>query len=62
MPLTGPYAFLGEEFKKGIDLAADEAQKNNIKFDLIYEDDQGDFGTGVVNAARKLLDVNNAIT
>ncbi len=58
LPLTGSYAIIGEELKKGIDLAADEARKDNIKFDLIYEDTQTSFGATLVSAARKLLNVD----
>ncbi|MFH1402148.1 MAG: ABC transporter substrate-binding protein [Patescibacteria group bacterium] len=58
LPLTGPYATIGEEVKKGIDLAAEDAKKQGLNFVLFYEDDQGMFGVGTVSAANKLIAIN----
>lgn len=58
VPLTGPYAFLGEEIKKGVELAAEEAKNQEMNFAITYEDDQGNFGPGTVNAANKLVNID----
>jgi len=49
IPLTGNMAFIGEDFKKGLDLAL----VNNPEIVLNYEDNQGDV-TSLISAYRKL--------
>lgn len=58
LPLTGDLAFLGEQIKKGIDLAIAEYKDNGINVDVIYEDDQSLSLSVAVSAANKLLDID----
>lgn len=58
LPLTGDLAFLGEEVRKGIDLALSELEEQGIKFQLVYEDDQSLSPTAAVNAAQKLVNID----
>lgn len=58
LPLTGDNGFVGQEMKKGIELAVEEAKNQGKNFQVIYEDDQGNFGPGTVNAANKLVNIN----
>lgn len=41
-PLTGNQAFIGQDFKEGMELAAEEVQARGEKLDLIFEDSQGE--------------------
>ena len=58
LPLTGDLAFLGEEIKKGIDLAVSEYNDKGIDINVIYEDDQSLSQIAAVNAANKLLNID----
>jgi len=58
LPLTGDLAFLGEEIKKGIDLAVSEYKDKGIDINVIYEDDQSLSQVVAVNAANKLLNID----
>lgn len=57
LPLTGDLAFLGEEVKKGIDLALSEINKDSKQAEIIYEDDAFDPKQSV-SAANKLINVD----
>lgn len=55
LPLSGDFAFIGEEIQKGMKLAQEDSN-SNIK--IIFEDDQ--FSPAVsVNAANKLINIDN---
>jgi branched-chain amino acid transport system substrate-binding protein len=58
LPLTGDLAVYGQEMKKGIDLAVDQAAKgkgsNRLRVTVLYEDDRGDPKTSVT-AVEKLI-------
>lgn len=58
LPLSGELAAMGEEIKKGVEMAADEYAKQGFNLKVIYEDDQSLSSTAAVNAARKLLDID----
>ncbi len=58
LPLTGDLAFLGEEIKKGIDLAVSEYKDRGIDINVIYEDDQSLSSVIAVSAANKLLNID----
>lgn len=59
LPLSGELAFLGEEVKKGIDVAVNELKNQGVFILVIYEDDQSLSLTATVNAANKLINVDN---
>ena len=40
LPLTGDLAFLGEEIRKGIDIAVEEVRQEGLSLKVFYEDDQ----------------------
>lgn len=64
IPLTGDLAIIGEELKKGIDLAISELQFKGLNITAIYEDDRFDPKV-TATAANKLLNidkVNFAVT
>ncbi len=61
-PLTGPQAHYGEDMKNGLELALEEANKQNIqldgktaKFELVSRDDQADPRTAV-QVAQQIVD------
>ena len=58
LPLTGDLAFLGEEIKKGIDIAVLEYKDKGVDINVIYEDDQSLSPIVAVNAANKLLNID----
>lgn len=58
LPLTGDYASLGEEVRRGVELGVNEANKNGLQIQATFEDAKSDFGTGPVSAANKLLNAN----
>lgn len=58
LPLSGDLAFLGEQIKKGIDLAIEEYKGKGINVEVIYEDDQSLSPSVAVNAANKLLNID----
>jgi branched-chain amino acid transport system substrate-binding protein len=58
LPLTGDFAIFGEEIKKGIELAVDEAKKTGVPLTVFYEDDQSLSPTAGINAANKLIIAN----
>jgi branched-chain amino acid transport system substrate-binding protein len=60
LPLTGDWAFIGQEMQKGIELRADEAIAANIPLHIIYEDDQNNEPKLATTAATKLIDVDKA--
>lgn len=55
LPLTGDVAILGEEVKKGMEIAEEEAKNEGINIRIIYEDDQSLSPVAAVNAANKLI-------
>ncbi|MBI4684464.1 MAG: ABC transporter substrate-binding protein [Nitrospirae bacterium] len=58
LPLTGDFAILGEEIKKGIELAIEETKSTGLPLIVFYEDDQSLSPVAGVNAANKLITVN----
>lgn len=65
LPLTGDLAALGEEIRKGIEIAIEEVKAEGLNLNVIYEDDQSSFGINTVNAANKLINsdkVNAGLT
>ena len=58
LPLTGDFAVLGEEVKRGIEVSVEEEKKNGRQFRVFFEDDQSLSPTATVNAARKLIDID----
>ena len=56
LPLTGPIAWLGEAFRQGMTLAAEDARY--VRLDLHIEDDKT-AKKEAVQAARKLVDVDD---
>src|SRR5690606_24279275 len=61
-PLTGPQSHYGEDMKNGLELALEEANKQNIqldgktaKFELVARDDQADPRTAV-QVAQQIVD------
>jgi len=57
LPLTGDFGSLGEEIKRGAEIAVEEARNRGEKFDYVLEDDQSQ-ATGSVNAANKLVNID----
>ena len=55
LPLTGDLAFLGEEIRKGIDIAVEEVRQEGLSLKVFYEDDQSLSPVAAVNAANKLI-------
>jgi branched-chain amino acid transport system substrate-binding protein len=55
LPLTGDFSFIGEEARRGIQLAQEEAKVNGFNASILYEDDQSLDPTSGVNAANKLI-------
>jgi len=55
LPLTGDLAFLGEEIRKSIDIAVDEARQEGLSLNVLYEDDQSLSPVAAVNATNKLI-------
>lgn len=58
LPLTGDVAILGEEIKRGIEIAIEEAKNAGLPLIVFYEDDQSLSPVATVNAANKLIKVN----
>lgn len=65
-PLSGPIAHLGKDNQNGVELAIEEANaagvmigSENIQFELVSEDDEGDPQKAAV-VARKMVDANVA--
>ena len=58
LSLTGDFAIFGEEIKKGIELAVEEAKSSGLHLTVFYEDDQSLSPVAGVNAANKLITVN----
>src|SRR3989344_1926578 len=56
LPLTGDLGFLGEEIKKGMDLALEDLDPNH-PIEVIYEDDAFD-PSKTAHAANKLLSID----
>lgn len=63
MPLTGPKALVGRNFKQGVELALNEINEAGgvlgKPLQVIFEDDQGDNTNGAINAVNKLMQVHN---
>jgi branched-chain amino acid transport system substrate-binding protein len=55
-PLSGDYAAIGEELKKGVDLAVDQLKLKGKDISVVYEDDQFD-PKSTVSAANKLITI-----
>jgi len=58
LPLTGSAASFGQYVKEGLDLALKEINKNEKKFEIIYEDSKGK-PQEAVNAYQKLINLEN---
>jgi branched-chain amino acid transport system substrate-binding protein len=61
MPLTGKYAYIGEEIRDGLILATEEInkQKKEYQLDLIIEDNKGE-AKDAVNSVNKFINVDQA--
>lgn len=57
LPLSGDLAALGEEVKRGVELAEEEAKSEGLNIRVVYEDDQYT-PTIAVSAANKLMNVD----
>ncbi|MEK7531302.1 MAG: penicillin-binding protein activator [Patescibacteria group bacterium] len=55
LPLSGEYAFIGEEMRRGVELALDDTQVR-----AVFEDNQYDPKT-MVSAAQKLVTIDDAV-
>lgn len=58
LPLTGDFAALGEEVKRGIEIGVEEAKNSGVALNVVYEDDQSLSPTALVNAANKLINMD----
>lgn len=68
LPFSGPVAPIGEDTRKGLDLAIDEINEaggvssmGGAKFELIYADSKGDPKTGMSEAERLILKEDVAV-
>jgi branched-chain amino acid transport system substrate-binding protein len=59
LPLTGDFASIGNEIKKGIEIGVDEAKGNGQSLVMFYEDDQSLSPVAAINSANKLILVDN---
>ena len=57
LPLTGDFGSLGEEIKRGAEIATEEAHAKGKNFDFVIEDDKSQ-STGSVNATNKLINID----
>ncbi len=61
LPLTGPKALVGRNFKQGVEMAvADINAAGGVlgkPLQVVFEDDQGDNTNGAINAVNKLMQV-----
>jgi branched-chain amino acid transport system substrate-binding protein len=57
LPLSGDYAWLGEDIQRGFKLAQKESKPNNFNYELIFEDD-GFVPAKAVLAVNKLIKIN----
>ena len=58
LPLTGDFAAIGNEIKRGIEIAIDEAKNAGFSLAIFYEDDQSLSPVAAVNSANKLININ----
>lgn len=58
IPLSGDFAALGTEVKRGLELAQQEHADSDLRVRLVYEDDQSLNQVRLANAAQKLLQVD----
>jgi branched-chain amino acid transport system substrate-binding protein len=58
LPLTGSLAHVGEDIRRGMQLAIEENKESKIKYQIIFEDNQHQQAQAV-SSAQKLLDVNH---
>ncbi len=57
LPLSGPLAKIGEDIQRGLTLAKQDFDSENIKFDFVLEDD-GFQGKNAASTGLKLLDID----
>lgn len=57
LPLSGDLAVLGEEVKRGVELAAEDMKNEGISATVVYEDDRFD-PSASVSAANKLISID----
>jgi len=60
LPLTGDLASLGQEVRRGIELATADANVKGITVQVDYQDDQTLIATAVANAANKIVNIDHA--
>ncbi|MDP6294240.1 MAG: ABC transporter substrate-binding protein, partial [Candidatus Woesearchaeota archaeon] len=58
VPLIGPFAPLGTEFQRGVQLAFEEATSQGLSVKVLYEDDIRITPSAVVAAGNKLINVD----
>ncbi len=62
LPLTGPKALVGRNFKQGVELAVEDINAAGgvlgKPLQVVFEDDQGDNTNGAINAVNKLMQVH----
>ncbi|MDR6953235.1 branched-chain amino acid transport system substrate-binding protein [Ancylobacter sp. 3268] len=62
LPMTGPKALVGRNFKQGVELAVDEINAAGgvlgKPLKVVFEDDQGDNTNGAINAVNKIMQVH----
>lgn len=58
LALSGDLAALGQEFRRGVELASDDAKIQGAQLDIQFEDIQSLNPTAAVTAAKKLISVN----
>jgi len=59
LPLSGDFAFIGEEIMRGMELAKEDFQLEGTDLEIIYEDDQSLVLSAAVSAANKLTNIDN---
>ena len=62
LPMTGPKALVGRNYKQGVELAVSEINAAGGVLDkpleVVFQDDQGDNPNGAINAVNKLMQVD----
>ncbi|MDI3381442.1 ABC transporter substrate-binding protein [Xenophilus aerolatus] len=62
LPMTGPKALVGRNYKQGVELAVSEINAAGgvlgKPLEVVFQDDQGDNPNGAINAVNKLMQVD----
>ena len=59
LPFSGDFSFIGNEIMRGMEIARSEAIDEGYNIQIFYEDDQSLAVTATVNAANKLVNIDN---